>query len=215
MNNDAGDPVEDEGEPLSVAESLELIARQNERTRRELRVSPARLFAVWAFAWLVGWGLVYLSDERSAALLPGWVAGIVVAVLMVGAIVYSAWHGSKGGRGIRGPSRRIGAMYGWAWMISFAGMSLIDIRITKLLPAGSDLVPLLWSGTSLLLTGALYLAGGTLWQDLRQYFLGGWIIVCSGASVLVGVPGNFLVLSLAGGGGFAVAALVYVVRPRD
>ncbi|MFD2472628.1 hypothetical protein [Amycolatopsis silviterrae] len=215
MNDDAGDPVEDEGEPLSAAESLELIARQNERTRRELRVSPARLFAVWAFTWLVGWGLVYLSDDQTAALLPGWAAGIVVAVLMVGAIVYSAWHGSKGGRGIRGPSRRIGAMYGWTWMISFAGMFLIDIHFTRALPPGSDLVPLLWSGTSLLLTGALYLAGGTLWQDLRQYFLGGWIIACSGASVLAGVPGNFLVLSLAGGGGFAVAALVYVVRPRD
>lgn len=214
MNNDAGDPVEDEGEPLSAAESLELIALQHERTRRELRVSPARLFGVWAFTWLVGWGLVYLSDDRSAALLPGWVAGIVVAVLMAGAIFYSAWHGSKPSRGIRGPSRRIGAMYGWSWGISFAAMCLIDIRITKLLPEGSDLVPLLWTGTSLLLTGTLYLAGGMLWQDLRQYFLGGWIIVCGGASVLVGVPGNFLVLSLAGGGGFAVAALVYVVRPR-
>ncbi|ATY10066.1 hypothetical protein CU254_06035 [Amycolatopsis sp. AA4] len=215
MNNDAGDPVEDEGEPLSAAESLELIALQHERTRRELRVSPARLLGVWAFTWLFGWGLVYLSDERSAALLPGWVAGLVVAVLMAGAIAYSAWHGSKPSRGIRGPSRRIGAMYGWSWGISFAALCLIDIRVTKLLPEGSDLVPLLWSGTSLLLTGALYLAGGMLWQDLRQYFLGGWIIVCGGASVLVGVPGNFLVLSLAGGGGFAVAALVYVVRPRD
>ncbi|WP_370939811.1 hypothetical protein [Amycolatopsis sp. cg13] len=214
MNNDAGDPVEDEGEPLSAAESLELIALQHERTRRELRVSPARLFGVWAFTWLVGWGLVYLSDDRSAALLPGWVAGIVVAVLMADAIFYSAWHGSKPSRGIRGPSRRIGAMYGWSWGISFAAMCLIDIRITKLLPEGSDLVPILWTGTSLLLTGTLYLAGGMLWQDLRQYFLGGWIIVCGGASVLVGVPGNFLVLSLAGGGGFAVAALVYVVRPR-
>ncbi|WP_245633853.1 hypothetical protein [Amycolatopsis jejuensis] len=201
-------------EPLSAAESLDLIARQNERTRRELRVSPARLFGVWAFTWLVGWGLVYLSDERSAALLPGWVAGLVVGVLMVGAITYSAWHGSKPSRGIRGPSRRIGAMYGWSWAISFAAMTLVDIRLTKMVPAGSDLVPLLWSGTSLLLTGALYLAGGMLWQDLRQYGLGGWIIVCSGVSVLVGVPGNFLVLSLAGGGGFAVAALVYVVRPR-
>ena len=215
VNDNSGDPVEDESEPLSAAESLDLIARQHERTRRELRVSPARLFAVWSFAWLVGWGLVYLSDEKTAALLPGWVAGIVVGVLMIGAIVYSAWHGSKGSRGIRGPSKRIGAMYGWTWFLSYAGMCLIDIRITKLLPEGSDLVPLLWSGTSLLLTGTIYLAGGTLWQDLRQYFLGGWIIVCSGASVLVGVPGNFLVLSLAGGGGFAVAALVYTVRPRD
>ncbi|MET7996620.1 hypothetical protein ABZU76_37630 [Amycolatopsis sp. NPDC005232] len=200
---------------MSAAESLNLIARQNERTRRELGASPARLLGVWAFTWLVGWGLVYLADDSHASpLMPGWVAGIVVAVLFVAAIAYSAYYGGRISRGIRGPSRRTGAMYGWSWMISFAALSLINVRVMNLGDLDPHTISLLWSGTSLLLTGVLYLAGGMLWQDKLQYGFGAWIIVCGGASVLVGVPGNFLVLSLAGGGGFLVASLVYFVRER-
>lgn len=206
---------DDEEQPMSAAESLNLIARQNERTRRELGASPARLLGVWAFTWLVGWGLVYLADDSHASpLMPGWVAGIVVAVLFVAAIAYSAYYGGRISRGIRGPSRRTGAMYGWSWMISFAALSLINVRVMNLGDLDPHTISLLWSGTSLLLTGVLYLAGGMLWQDKLQYGFGAWIIVCGGASVLVGVPGNFLVLSLAGGGGFLVASLVYFVRER-
>ncbi|WP_434533222.1 hypothetical protein [Amycolatopsis carbonis] len=206
---------DDEEQPMSAAESLNLIARQDERTRRELGASPARLLGVWAFTWLVGWGLVFLADESHARpLMPGWVAGIVVAVLFVAAIVYSAYYGSRISRGIRGPSRRIGAMYGWSWMISFAALSLINISVMNAGRLDPHTISLLWSGTSLLLTGVMYLAGGMLWQDKLQYGFGVWIVVCGGASVLVGVPGNFLVLSLAGGGGFLVASLVYFVRER-
>ncbi|GAA3542710.1 hypothetical protein GCM10022222_27990 [Amycolatopsis ultiminotia] len=213
MNEDEVDPA-GEGQSLSAAESLDLIARQHERTRRELRTSPARLLGVWALAWLVGWGLVYLSDHRAGALLPGWAAAVVVGVLFVCAIGYTAWHSTRVSRGIRGPSRRIGRMYGWAWVISFGSMYLVDLRLTDLLGDRPDVIALLWSGTSMLLTGALYLAGGMLWQDPLPYGFGAWISVCGGLSVLIGVPGNFLVLSLAGGGGFAVAAVVFVVRDR-
>ncbi|MBB4685684.1 hypothetical protein [Amycolatopsis jiangsuensis] len=213
MSEDQVDEADD-GQPLSAAESLDLIARQHDRTRRELRSSPARLLGVWAVAWLVGWGLVYLSDDRVAGLMPGWIASVVVGVLFVGAVVHTAWHSTRPGRGIRGPSRRIGRMYGWAWAISFLAMYLVDLRLTLLLGDATDVISLLWTGTSLLLTGVLYLAGGMLWQDPLPYTFGAWICLCGGASVLVGVPGNFLVLSLAGGGGFAVAALVYVLRAR-
>ncbi|QRP51141.1 hypothetical protein [Amycolatopsis sp. FDAARGOS 1241] len=200
---------------MTAAESLNLIARQNERTRRELGAGPARLLGVWALAWLVGWALVFLSDPSHARpLMPGWLSGVVVAVLFVSAIAYSIYYGSRINRGIRGPSRRIGAMYGWSWMISFAALCLINISVMNAGVLDPHTISLLWSGTSLLLTGVLYLAGGMLWQDKLQYGFGVWIIVSGGASVLVGVPGNFLVLCLAGGGGFLVASLVYFVRER-
>ncbi|WSE35416.1 hypothetical protein VSH64_45745 [Amycolatopsis rhabdoformis] len=200
---------------MTAAESLNLIARQNERTRRELGAGPARLLGVWAFTWLVGWGLVFFSNDFHARpLMPGWVAGIVVAVLFVAAIAYSAYYGSRISRGIRGPSRRTGAMYGWAWMIAYAGLALVNVRVMQTGRLDPHTISLLWSGTSLLLTGVLYLTAGMLWQDKLQYGFGVWIIVCGGASVFAGVPGNFLVLSLAGGGGFLVASLVYFVRER-
>ncbi|MDT8916102.1 hypothetical protein [Amycolatopsis sp. PS_44_ISF1] len=207
--------MEEDETPLSAEESLSLIARQNERMRRELGASPARLLGVWAFAWLVGWGLVYLADSSHAKpLLPNWVAAIVVAVLFVTGIAYSLFYGSRVNRGIRGPSQLVGAMYGWSWMISFAALALVNLRVMAVAQLAPATISVLWSGTSLLVTGVLYLAGGMLWQDKLQYGFGVWIIVCGGVSVLVGVPGNFLVLCLAGGGGFLAAALVYYGRGR-
>ena len=68
-------------EPLSAEESLNLIAQQNRRMRRELGGGPARMLAAWAFAWLLGWGFTYFSTQTDTV--PGWVGGVVVAVLVL------------------------------------------------------------------------------------------------------------------------------------
>jgi hypothetical protein len=43
-----------------------------------------------------------------------------------------------------------------------------------------------------------------------------WMLIVGAASVFAGAPGNFAVLSLAGGGGFLAAAALYAWhwRPR-
>jgi hypothetical protein len=203
---------DDDAEPMTPEESLALIAKQTDEARRGFAPNPAVLLAVWGLVWLLGFGLVYLSAPPTS-LVPMWTAGLITAVAFAGAIVYSAVYGMRSTRGVRGPSRLVGAMYGWSWMIGFGGLTVVNVSLIRLgLEPG--LIPLLWSGTSLLLTGLLYLAGGMLWQDKIQYGLGVWIIVSGAASVLAGAPHNFLVLSLAGGGGFLVAALVFLVRSR-
>ncbi|MFE0023841.1 hypothetical protein [Amycolatopsis sp. NPDC059021] len=203
--------MDDEAEPMSAEESLNLIARQKEQLRRELRFEPARLLLVWGVAWLVGWGLLYLAITR--AFVPVWLGIVVVAALFVAAIGYSAFYGIRRSRGIRGPSRLSGALYGWSWGIGYLGLWVVNVQIGRLgLPDGA--ISLLWSGSSLLLTGVLYLAGGAIWQDKLQFGLGGWMILSAAASVLAGYPGNFGVLCLCGGGGFLLAALVYVVLER-
>ena len=100
----------DDDEPLSAEESLNLIAQQNRRTRRELGGGPARMLAAWAFAWLLGWGFTYLSTQTES--IPGWVGGVLVAVLFVFAITYTGYVSARAGRGIRGPSRTVGAVTG-------------------------------------------------------------------------------------------------------
>jgi hypothetical protein len=200
-------------EPLSAEESLNLIAQQNRRMRRELGGGPARMLAAWALAWIVGWGFTYFATRTGSV--PGWVGGVVVAVLFFAAIGYTTYVSARSGRGIRGPSRTTGAMYGYSWALSSIGLSVVDIRITQFGSLTSDQVSLLWSGTWLLLTGVQYLAGGMLWQDRLMYGLGAWMIVSSALSVLVGFPGNFLVLAACGGGGFLLAAIVYFVREKS
>jgi hypothetical protein len=199
-------------EPLSAEESLNLIDRQNRRTRRELGGGPARMLAAWAFAWIAGWGFTYFATR--SATVPGWVGGVVVAVLFAAAIGYTAYIGARAGRGIRGPSRTIGAMYGYSWALASIGLTVVDIRITNFGSLSSDQVSLLWSGTWLLLTGVLYLAGGMVWQDKLMYGLGAWMIVSAALSVLVGFPANFLVLAGCGGGGFLLGAIVYFAREK-
>jgi len=205
--------VDDDPAPMSAEESLNLIAQQHRRMRRELGGGPARMLAAWALAWLLGWGLTYLSVTDVVAI-PGWVAGVVVAVFFVLAMAYTTYSSIRIGRGIRGPSRTVGAMYGYGWALGSIGLMVIDIRITNFNALSSDQVSLLWSGTWLLLTGVMYLAGGMVWQDKLMYGLGGWMIVSSAASVLVGFPANFLVLALCGGGGFLLASIVYFLRER-
>jgi hypothetical protein len=205
--------VDDDPAPMSAEESLNLIARQNRQMRREFGGGPARMLAAWALAWLVGWGFTYVAVQPGVPI-PGWVGGVLVAVLFVAAMGYTAYVSARGSRGIRGPSRTVGAMYGWSWMLASIGLTVIDIRITNFQALSSDQVSLLWSGSWLLLTGVLYLAGGMLWQDKLMYGLGAWMIVSSAASVLVGFPGNFLVLALCGGGGFLIASIVYFLRER-
>ncbi|WP_206796823.1 hypothetical protein [Amycolatopsis sp. MtRt-6] len=202
-----------EDEPMSAEESLNLIARQTRQNRRELGGGPARMLAAWAFAWIVGWGFTYVAVQPGVAI-PGWVGGVLVAVLFAAAIAYTGYVSARAGRGIRGPSRTVGAMYGYSWAIASAGLMVIDIRITQFGSLASDQVSLLWSGTWLLLTGVLYLAGGTVWQDKLMYGLGAWMIVSAGLSVVVGFPANFLVLALCGGGGFLLAAIVYFAREK-
>jgi hypothetical protein len=204
-----------EDEPMSAEESLNLIAQQNRRTRRELGGGPARMLAAWAFAWIVGWGFTYVTVQPGVAI-PGWVAGaIVVPLLFLGAMAYTAYVNIRAGRGIRGPTRTVGAMYGYGWSLSSIGLMVIDIRITQFQALSSDQVSLLWSGTWLLLTGVMYLAGGMVWQDKLMYGLGAWMIVSAALSVLVGYPHNFLVLTICGGGGFLLGATIYFVREKS
>jgi hypothetical protein len=200
-------------EPMSAEESLNLIAQQNRQMRRELGGGPARMLAAWALAWIVGWGFAYYATRTPSV--PGWVSGVVVAALFFAAIGYTTYVSARSGRGIRGPSRMVGAMYGYSWALSSIGLSVVDIRITQFGSLSSDQVSLVWSGTWLLLTGVMYLAGGMLWQDKLMYGLGAWMIVSSALSVLVGFPANFLVLAVCGGGGFLLGAIVYFVREKS
>lgn len=199
---------------LSPADSLALIDTQHDETLRRLRVDPVPIVGAWGLAWLAGFGAVYLaSSDGPGPYLPAWAASVLLVVLFSGAIVLSVGEGVRGGRGVEGPSRRVGAMYGWSWALALAGLFAVNRGLAHQgLPA--DLRPLVWSGTSLLVVGLLYLATGIVWRDPVQYGLGAWTLLVGAGSVSAGVPANFAVLSLAGGGGFLVAAVLLHARRR-
>lgn len=210
-NDTGGWVVEDD--PLSARESLALIESQQAEVRRRLGVDVALFYGPWGAAYLFGFGAAFLSYPSALPWrLPAAAAAVIAALLFAGACGVSVFAGTRAGRGVHGPSRTVGAMYGWSWTLGFGALSIVNLGLTGQ-GLSPDAVTLLWSGSSLLLVGVLYLAGGALWQDRFQYGLGIWMLVTGAASVLVGVPGNFAVLSLAGGGGLLLAAGYFTLRP--
>lgn len=206
----SGDRDADGGAPLSAEASAELIERERRSVGRRLAVNPAPIFAVWGVTFLVGWGACYLAAPGGPRVLAVGVAIAIVVVLYAVAIAVPIVLGARAGRGVRGPSRLIGAMYGWTWTLGFLSLAAINTGLIRqgLAPAT---VSMLWTGTAQLVTGLIYLGGALLWRDLVQYALGVWMLIVAAGSVFAGMPGNFLVLALAGGGGFLVWAGIGLV----
>jgi hypothetical protein len=204
---------DDDGQGLPPAETLALIAQQQERVRRALRPGAVAVPAMWGVAWLVGFGVCYLAAIGTG--LPTWVAVVVTVALFAVAIALPVIQSARAGRGVTGPSQQVAAMYGASWGLAFGALTAINAALSDQAHLSGHAVTLLWSGTSLVVVGLLYLTGGALWREPVQYALGVWMLVVGAGSVFAGVPGNFLVLALAGGGGFLAMAAYYRLRRGD
>jgi hypothetical protein len=201
-------------EELSPRELLELIRTQHEGAARDLYVAPAQILASWGVAWILGFGAFYFASSHARwHFLPLWAATAILVTLSAAAAVVVVTQTARRGRGVQGPSRTVSAMYGWSWPLAFAGVFALNIGLSQHgLPAA--LAPLLWPGSSAVVAGVLYLAGGVLFTDRVQYGLGAWMLAVGAGSVQAGWPANFAILALAGGGGFLVAAGLIVARGR-
>lgn len=196
-----------------AAELLELLEAEQERAARAIEPDPRLIFAVWGAAWLIGFlGLWASTSAASPVEVSEITAGLGFFVLFVLAVVVTVVHIGRRTAGVRGVSSRVGAMYGWGWFLSFGALSAIMTGTRSQVPL--ETWSLLWAVLSGLVVGALYLAGGALWQDRVQYGLGVWILVSSAAGGLAGYPHAYLVMALAGGGGFLLAALFFSARGR-
>lgn len=210
--NGASDTAADDS-GLSPSESLALIEGEHVTARKSLAINPVLTCGAWGAAWLLGFGSAYLSTPGGGRVLAPWLSILLTIVLSAAAFVISAVDGMRAERGVHGRSRTTGRLYGLTWSLSFGALALVNVGVARLhLP--SDALTLLWTADSALLVGVLYLAGGLLWAYPVQFVIGGWTVVVAGVSVFAGVPGNFLVLAFAGGGGFLVQAGYHAVRGR-
>ncbi len=203
---------DDSAPGLSPAESLALVDRQSARVRASTGVRVELLYAAWGVAWLLGFGAIWATaSSASPVRLPGPVAGVVLTVLMVGAMVTTVVHTGHQVRGLRSPDTLRGTLYGWSWTVSFIGLWAVLLLLDRE-GVEQEVLDVLWPAGSALLVAALYLAGSAVWRDVHMFALGGWIVACVVAGVAAGVPTMFAVMSLAGGSGFLVAAAWFAVR---
>lgn len=193
---------------MTPEESLALIQHQRADTRRRRGGGPAPILGMWGLAWLIGFGCCYLAAR---GVMPMPVAVAVTIALSVVAVTVPIVQGVRAARGVRGPSTTVGTMYGVAWGLAFALTSAINGGLERYV-VSPDGLSLLWTASSMVVVGLLYLTAGMLWQSWPQYLLGAWVLVFAAVGVLVGVPANFLVLSLAGGGGMLALAVFWALR---
>jgi len=197
---------------LDPAASAALIQDQRARVEAATSVDGRVLFAAWGVAWLVGYGTMWAAwpDDPRIDLSYGAALGVLAAGLVVAGAI-TAVHLTRRSVGVRGTSAAQGAMYGWSWFLSFAGIGALGAWL-----GSNDVAPEVMTVTmtvaSTLLVGALYMAGGAMLNERSQFALGAWICVTNVAGLLAGAPTLLLVMALAGGGGMLLAAAAEHVR---
>ncbi len=201
-------------EPLTLEQTRQIIDSQRARVDAALVVDESRLYTAWGGAWLVGFlGLWATSgtDALPASARPA--AFAVFFLLLAAALVFTAVHIARATRGLQGVSATTGRMYGWSWFVSFAALPVL-IGSTERVGAPVSTIDVLWTTLPALLVGVHFMLAGAMWQDRTGFVLGGWIVLSACLAALTGPPGAYLVMSLAGGGGFLVAAGCSATRRR-
>ncbi|MFV2144166.1 hypothetical protein [Isoptericola sp. G70] len=195
--------------PLDPAESLRLIEESQQRVRAATEPDGRLLYLVWGVAWLVGY-LVLWSSARPHGGAPGAIGFAVFFALLAVAMTITVVHSVVRGAATRGPSNRTDAMYGWSWCLGFLSYPFIIGGIADA-GASDEVIGLVANALACVIVGLLYLAGGTFFCDNRLYVLGLWILLTGGIATVAGMPATYLVMALAGGGGFLVMCGIEVV----
>lgn len=201
-------------EQASPAEMLAIVEEQQQKTAQRLGPNPAALFGPWGLAWLLGFGLLYLTVGPAAPVdLPLAVALTVFFALLIAAGAITGILSARAGSGIRGPGMAAAAMYGWSWTLGFGGFIATMIAASRL-GLSFEARTLLWTAGSCLLVGVLFLGAGAVFNDWPQYAIGCWLLVINGFGAFTGTQGHYLVLSLGGGGCLLAAAVIFALMPR-
>ncbi len=192
------------------ASALSIIDAQRARAGAT-RPSGAVLFGLWGAVWLVGYGALWVTAREDGS--PSGPAAAVAVAGGVLAVVVTIVHVQHRTRGIAGASARQGALFGWAWPIGFVAQSLIVSGLGRA-GAPDDVLALAANAIAALVVGLLYVAGGLLWSSTAMYLLGAWMALVGAAGATAGLPGTYLVMALAGGGGMLALGVVEAVRAR-
>lgn len=204
----------DENEPKDPREMLALMDETRRVAVRMMFHRYIGLFVVWAVAWALGFGALYVTTGVGAFDVIPTVAGwIVFGALIVLAIVWSTIVGiGAAGDGIRGRSQLQGMLYGFSWTIT---MFMAWLLIAGLQHNGltGDLLQLVYPGVYVFLVGVLYLSGGAVFRAVPMYVLGGILILVAVVATFFGSPTHYLVYATVGPAAMLVVAALMAWGP--
>ncbi|WP_053687528.1 hypothetical protein [Streptomyces sp. IGB124] len=184
-------------------------------TRRPREVDNRAAYAGFALAYLLGHGAAAASHGDTPVLgLPGWLPTALLGAGLATGVVLAATAAMRSQRGAPAPEILSGRLLGTAWIAAFTALALAITGLTSVLDA-PELQSVLWPAGSGLIVGLLYLAEGAVRRNVLHYGLGIWLALTSAAALSFDAPGLHWVLTVAGGGAYALATALEARRLRS
>lgn len=188
---------------LDAGAAAALIDEQLARSTRRTTRGVATIVATWGVVWLLGYLVLWsgASGGNPWFRLPDGVEWWVLAGLIAAGTGISAGLGIAMGSGQRGPSTRVGALYGISFGVGAVALALFDLGMVRAGITGEQ-ASLLIPGTFTLLIAALYMAGsGASVQprvDIASYVTGVALLAVVVIATFVGAPHHLLVYAASG-----------------
>jgi hypothetical protein len=164
----------------------------------------------------VGFGLAYILGHGTTALsqgadpliqLPGWLPPALLGAGLAAGTVFSTLAATRAQRGADKRTALAGKLLGLSWITGFAALFLAITGLTAIAET-ADLPTILWPTGSGLVVGLLYIAEGVARRNLVHYTLGTWLALISTTALIIGTPGLFWTLAIAGGGAYTIAIVL-------
>jgi len=194
---------------MSIASTGTPTTNRPASTRLLGDVDNRATYISFGLAYLVGHGSAAVSEGDTPLLdLPGWLPMTLLGAGLAVGTVQATVAAIRAQRAAAKPDDVLsGQLLGAAWVTAFAALFLAITGLTSTLDM-PDVQSLLWPTGSGFVVGLLYIAEGAQRRNLLHYTLGTWLALTSTAALLLGAPGLYWVLTIAGGGAYAIAAVL-------
>jgi hypothetical protein len=162
----------------------------------------------FGLAYVLGHGANAISSGADPLVaLPGWLPLTLLGAGLAAGTVFATRAAARAQRGADKAGVLSGKLLGVSWISAFGALFLAITGLTAMVNT-PDLQSILWPTGSGLVVGLLYLGEGAVRRNLLHYSLGTWLALVSTTALTLSTPGLFWMLALAGGGGYAVAAVL-------
>ena len=200
--------------PAGPEEALAVVDAQRSTylKRHEIKVAP--LLTAWGLAWLVGYAALALYREPDYDM--PRVPYLFFCGCLAAALLFTFAYIIPKARGIRGRSSREGTYYSLAWALGMPLCAIILGRANAFLVSvntarANEIASLVSNALPCLVVGVIFLMSAALWDETVMGILGGWILLVTLVVTIVGMPWAWWIMSVAGGGGMLVAAIISAV----
>ena len=199
--------------PAGPEEALAVVDAQRSTYLKRHEIKAAPLLTAWGLAWLVGYAALALYREPDYDL--PRVPYLFFCGCLAAALLFTFAYIIPKARGVRGRSSREGTYCGLAWTLGMSLGAVILSRLNVLLAAvntgqANEVASVVSNAVPCLVVGVIFLMSAALWNEAVMGVLGCWILLVTLVVTIVGMPWAWWIMSVAGGGGMLVAAVVSV-----